>query len=94
MTIEHITVDLDTLARQVDQIARQSLDPDSAERLQGIAQMLITEIRARERRLGEAWKLLGRCDAAFEMIATARLMDHRRRIIEKMRGEIKKASGG
>lgn len=92
MSIQHITLDTDKLARQIDEIAQQSLDSDAAERLSDIAHMLLTTLIDYHKSHGEAWKLIGRCDMAFEQIAAARLLDHRKRIAKQMRDEIKKAS--
>lgn len=41
----------------------------------------------------DAWKLIGRCDIAFELISTAQTLSAAKRAAQQLRDEIKKASG-
>lgn len=87
-----VTIDPDQLARKIEAIAAQSLDPDSAERLASIAQMLLTTLQDYHRRSHEAWVLVGMCDYFLETFRSQPVAAQRRQA-ERLRGEIKKATG-
>jgi hypothetical protein len=57
-------------------------------------EQLRTELAAAKRLLETTWRLLGRCDMAFELISTNQTLTTARRTARQMREEIKKASGG
>lgn len=93
MTTEKVAIDPEVLERKINQIAASSLDPDAAERLAGIAQMLLASLQDYHRRTHDAWVLIGRCDMALELIEFARDQRGARLQAREMRAEIKKASG-
>jgi hypothetical protein len=51
----------------------------------------ITELRAAN---VAAWKLLGRCELAFELISTARSVVTARQTAKQLQAEIKRAAAG
>ena len=88
-TTEHVTIDTDTLAQRIDALGASG----GTSELVSIAHMLTTELRVRQHRLDSLWRLIGRCDMAFELIAAAKLLGPVKKIAEQLGAEIKKASG-
>lgn len=101
----HVTIDTDKLAQTIDRIEQQSSDPESAGQIAGIAKMLLAEFVDRDERARAAeaeaaayrmlqvdlWKLIGRCDMAFELITEAKLLGPAKKTARQLRAEIKKA---
>ena len=93
MTKQSVTIDPAALEHQIEQIAAKSLDPDSAERLASIAQMLLATLQDYHRRTCDVFVLLGQCDYFLQTFSSQPVKAQRRQA-ERLRAEIKKASGG
>lgn len=89
MTTAPITIDtaqelLDSLYMSGD------LSHDQADPIYAILELARTLQQSHH----DAWRLIGRCDMAFELISVAGTRAEIKQRARKMRNEIKKASGG